>query len=206
MNEYIDFIQANLSERALLEQLAEEAAELAQAALKMIRASSNENPTPVTKDQAYIGIIEECADISNCLNALGYNTLNERLLINYTMQEKQQRWVERIKETQSSEGVSTKREVHMAFTYGCTNCLNRETLWIEKGLEESCNPKLREKSGLPHKPTPFMIKCPKCGAFMYHIATSTQLEKFEPAQIGTNLFINSEEHDCGKPVFNWQGE
>lgn len=98
MADYIDFIRANLSKRAILEQLAEEASELAQAALKMIRASGHENPTPVTPEEAYRNIIEECADVSTCLVALGYNTAKERLLISQTMHEKQQRWVERIKE------------------------------------------------------------------------------------------------------------
>lgn len=104
MPDYIDFIRANLSERALLEQLAEEAAELAQAALKMIRASNHENPTPVTQEEAYIDLIKECADISSCLVALGYNTAKERLLIIQTMHEKQQRWVERIKKERSPDG------------------------------------------------------------------------------------------------------
>lgn len=98
MADYLDFIRANLSERAMLEQLAEEAAELAQAALKMIRASSHENPTPVTPEEAYRNIIEECADISLCLIALGYDTEKDRLLVERTMRVKQQRWVERIKE------------------------------------------------------------------------------------------------------------
>ena len=104
MNEHINFLQAHLSERAMLEQLAEEASELAQAALKMIRATSYENPTTVTLEEAYLNIIEECADISTCLEILGYNTTKERLLIAKTMHEKQQRWVERIKNKNSQEG------------------------------------------------------------------------------------------------------
>ena len=104
MADYINFIRANLSERAILEQLAEESSELAQAALKMIRASNHENPTPVTREEAYIDIIKECADIYSCLVALGYNTAKERLLISQTMHEKQKRWVERIKKERSLDG------------------------------------------------------------------------------------------------------
>lgn len=99
-----------------------------------------------------------------------------------------------------------KRFVHMAFTYGCQNCGKLEVFWIEKGLEEMCNPRLKEKSGLPHKPTPFTIRCPKCGALMYHIATPVRLSEFEPAKVGTNLFINNKQYDHGTPVFNWQGK
>lgn len=100
VNAEIEFIREHLSERAILEQLAEEATELAKASLKLIRACSHENPTPVTPEEAYIGIIEECADISNCLVAMGFDTNKERWLIAKTMREKQQRWVERIKELQ----------------------------------------------------------------------------------------------------------
>ena len=104
MTDYIDFIRANLSERAILEQMAEEAAELAQAALKMIRASSRENPTPVTPEDAYRNIIEEYADISLCLIALGYDTGKDQLLVTQTMNKKQKRWVERIKKERSLDG------------------------------------------------------------------------------------------------------
>lgn len=99
-----------------------------------------------------------------------------------------------------------KRFVHMAFAYMCQDCGETAVLWLEKGLEEMCNPKLKEKSGLPHKPTPFIIRCPKCGGFMRHVATPMMLSEFRAAKVGFNLFINSEKHDCGQPVFNWHGE
>lgn len=101
--------------------------------------------------------------------------------------------------------VEVQRYVHMAFLYACRSCCERHLMWIEKGLEEACNPMLKEKSGLPHKPTPFVIGCPICGGFMQHIATPYYLPKFEPARIGDDLFINDENHDCGKPVFGWNG-
>lgn len=103
------------------------------------------------------------------------------------------------------EKVKVQRYVHMAFLYVCEKCGEQRWMWIEKGLEEACNPMLKEKSGLPHKPTPFVIGCPKCGGFMRHVATPCYLEKFEPAWIGDDLFINDENHDCGKPVFGWDG-
>ena len=106
---------------------------------------------------------------------------------------------------QESKKGKTERLVHMAFMYRCP-CGARRLLWIEKGLEEACNTSLKEKSGLPHKPTPFCIRCPECGQFMNHVFTPFMLEKFEPAKRGDNLFINVEGHECGKPVFNWQGE
>lgn len=48
---------------AMLELLAEESAELSQAALKMARIMRGENPTPVTRMQAEKNLIEEYTDV-----------------------------------------------------------------------------------------------------------------------------------------------
>lgn len=62
---YKDYILDKLDERALLEQLAEEASELSQAALKLIRAKGlNENVTPKTEESVRINLIEEMLDCS----------------------------------------------------------------------------------------------------------------------------------------------
>lgn len=106
---------------------------------------------------------------------------------------------------QPKEKVEVQRYVHMAFVYACPRCGEHRLMWIEKGLEEECNPQLKEKSGLPHKPTPFAIRCPVCGGFMQHVLTPYYLSKFRPARIGDNLFINDENIDCGHPVFDWDG-
>ena len=64
MKEHIKYIQINLTERELLEQLAEEAAELGQAALKLIRAKElSNNPTPVDIDTAAANLLEEMKDV-----------------------------------------------------------------------------------------------------------------------------------------------
>lgn len=52
---------------ALLEQLAEECAELGQAALKMARILRGENPTPMDATKAISNIAEESADVQTCL-------------------------------------------------------------------------------------------------------------------------------------------
>ena len=57
-----------LPETEILAQLAEEAAELAQAALKLRRVLDGTNPTPVTETEARRNLVEECADVLNCLN------------------------------------------------------------------------------------------------------------------------------------------
>ena len=91
MNKYQEYILSVLSERELLEQLAEEASELAQAALKVIRATGmSNNPTQVSKTDACINIEEELHDVLAVASLLG--------LIDYNDDEnpKWQRWAERL--------------------------------------------------------------------------------------------------------------
>ncbi len=63
---------SSLPLRDLLEQLAEESAELGQAALKCIRAYGlNENPTPISEDKALASLKEEANDVLIVLVILG---------------------------------------------------------------------------------------------------------------------------------------
>lgn len=55
---------------AMLEQLAEEATELAHAALKLARIERGENPTPVLKEVAMDHLIEEYTDVVQCAEEL----------------------------------------------------------------------------------------------------------------------------------------
>lgn len=60
---YKDYILDKLDERTLLEQLAEEASELSQAALKLIRAKKlSNNVTPKTEQEAVLALAEEITD------------------------------------------------------------------------------------------------------------------------------------------------
>lgn len=60
MNEYAKYVREELTLRDKLEQVAEEASELSQAALKLIRAlGMSENPTPTTCKQALSDFSEE---------------------------------------------------------------------------------------------------------------------------------------------------
>ena len=52
---------------AMLEQLAEECAELGKAALKMARIIRKDNPTPVTIEQAKENLCEESVDVITCI-------------------------------------------------------------------------------------------------------------------------------------------
>ena len=59
-----------IGEAAMLEQLAEEATELAHAALKLARIERGENPTPVLKEDAMDHLIEEYTDVVQCAEEL----------------------------------------------------------------------------------------------------------------------------------------
>ena len=71
---YLDIVREKLSDPELLAQLAEEAAELAKAALKMRRVMDGANPTPVTFQKAHNNLLEEISDVETCVAALLYNT------------------------------------------------------------------------------------------------------------------------------------
>lgn len=75
-----------LEETEVLAQLAEEAAELAQAALKLRRALDGRNPTPMSEAAARAAVVEECTDVALCLDLLQIET--DRALY----QKKYNRW------------------------------------------------------------------------------------------------------------------
>ena len=79
-------ILETIGEPAVLEQLAEECTELAQAALKLSRILREENPTPVSRKEA------RKQDVMNCLYVHGNVGLNY---------EKLKRWEDRIREGQA---------------------------------------------------------------------------------------------------------
>ena len=90
----IEYICDRLSEGELLAQLAEEATELAHAALKLRRTLSNDNPTPVNHDDATDNLKEEIADILLMLDVLGIDPL--ALEIDMTKAKKLERWARRL--------------------------------------------------------------------------------------------------------------
>jgi len=100
-----DFMQGiirtaeTVPETECLAQLAEEACELSQAALKLRRAMGTGNPTPISIEDAVANLEEEIADVQLCTAVLVYadgriNADN----IERVMNEKTARWLERLKE------------------------------------------------------------------------------------------------------------
>ena len=80
----------------LLAQLAEEASELAQAALKYRRTLSNANPTPVGRKEAENMLLEEIADVKLCLHVAGFEAVRHKIQVNRTISTKAARWLNRL--------------------------------------------------------------------------------------------------------------
>ena len=107
MNNYphkYKYIADNLSEETILRQLAEEAAELAQAALKMCRVLDGTNPTPITERQARNNMLEEIADVQNAFNAYAYKKrIDFSQSVEEIVSEKRYRWEDRLREKEQKE-------------------------------------------------------------------------------------------------------
>ena len=87
----VTVIDRNVPFEAMYEQLAEEAAELAQAALKVSRTIRGENPTPMTQRQAHENVVEELADLAVVCEVIGLEPDKSIML------KKMQRWADRLK-------------------------------------------------------------------------------------------------------------
>lgn len=90
-----DDILEMIGTAALLEQLAEESAELAQAALKMARKIRNEYPTPKSRADCVANLQEEIADVELCISVLPA-ALHDPTEVGRTMAAKHRRWNERL--------------------------------------------------------------------------------------------------------------
>ena len=98
---YMDYILNKLDERTLLEQLAEEASELSQAALKLIRAKGlSENVTPKTEDGVMQNLAEKMMDCSIVMALLSLKDKKIRTAVHHSegVSEnlKWKRWAERL--------------------------------------------------------------------------------------------------------------
>lgn len=97
--EAVEVLCHHLSEAAILEQLAEESSELAQAASKFARKLRGENPTPKTETELAYNLQEEYEDVLNCsfvLHCYRYPEVRDRLAD--CCNTKVIRWAERLEE------------------------------------------------------------------------------------------------------------
>ena len=90
------YIREKLGKSELLAQLAEESAELAQAALKYRRALDGENPTPLSVKAAIDHLVEEIADVELCTALLSMPEDEARK--DTIKRFKTTRWIDRLKE------------------------------------------------------------------------------------------------------------
>ncbi len=102
----IEYIASKLSKEDILCQLAEEAAELAQAALKLRRAITGTNPTPVSADDAKHALNEEIVDVAAAIEVYfasisdNYRQREElEDLVDCIAKNKEKRWAQRLKDT-----------------------------------------------------------------------------------------------------------
>ena len=87
-------IKQHLPQDELLAQLAEECAELSQAALKLRRALTGVNPTPVAAYEARRNLVEEAADVYNVLGLL--LDAEDNAEIYSIIRRKKERWLKRL--------------------------------------------------------------------------------------------------------------
>jgi len=138
----IDYIVNILSTPAILGQVAEEADELGQAALKLQRILMDENPTPVTEPEAKTALIEEIADVFCCLEAIVQKVgISYTLDIDPLIPEKARRWAERILEKlEGVPDINVGDKKPMPLSFGEVKALNGEKVYIA-----AFKPKANEK-------------------------------------------------------------
>lgn len=97
----LEYIVENLSEEDILCQISEEAAELAQAALKLRRAMTQTNPTTVSVKKAADDLMEEYGDtvVAYVVYAVKSNWVDcQNIVVGEIIRDKYNRWAQRIKE------------------------------------------------------------------------------------------------------------
>ncbi len=93
-------LSEQLGHEEALAQLAEEGAELSQAALKLRRVLVGKSPTPVTEADAWLHVQEEIADVLIAAVSVGIDDA----LVSRFVQTKMARWTARVKENSRFSG------------------------------------------------------------------------------------------------------
>lgn len=95
--EAVNLIRSNVSRDNLLCQLAEEAAELSKAALKLRRCIVPGNPARISEKEAETDLMEETADVLLLLNIL--RLTDKKGMISIINRKKLKRWVKSLEGT-----------------------------------------------------------------------------------------------------------
>lgn len=136
-----------LGEPALMEQLAEECSELAQAALKLARKERGENPTPKTLDECFKALIEEMADVKLCIWVV---EASRSFDLRCNCDRKRERWAQRIREARGETPKEKKKTRQSEFLKILPN------VGLEEGVIDVC-PKATEKNAIC-----FRLNCKVC--------------------------------------------
>ncbi len=121
---YRDYVRLKVCSRDLLEQLAEESSELAQAALKLIRADGmSDNPTPVTSCKAMMDLFEEVGDVMMLWDVLGLAGVET------STNEKWERWALRL---------GREDGAHQEIGISIAHLSKLETAKVNPGLTVAC--------------------------------------------------------------------
>ena len=99
MEKNMERVRELLDKPELFCQLAEECQELGKAALKLRRAMTGTNPTPLTETEAWRNLTTEIADVMACLKVLQIPT--DDAMIRGIQEYKMGRWVRRLEEGQA---------------------------------------------------------------------------------------------------------
>lgn len=99
--EMLNYVKENVDFKERLAQLAEEATELAHAALKLRRALDNVNPTPVNPYDAFSNLLEEIDDVVLCIETL--DVMEDISQRRYRKDRKLIRWVKRLKNAKEND-------------------------------------------------------------------------------------------------------
>lgn len=106
----IQYVRDRIPPSEVFAQLAEEAAELSQAASKTARILRGLNPTPVTLSESVDNIEEELADVGLCIDVIQTNLWGDgvtmRTIMDDTKQTKLNRWVCRLRDLYDHKGES----------------------------------------------------------------------------------------------------
>ena len=92
--EKLQYIVDCLPTEELLAQLAEEASELAQAALKLRRVEDGINPARISKEDAIKNLLEEIADVNLSIHLLGFDNKKFEEVCQEIMVQKTDRWAD----------------------------------------------------------------------------------------------------------------
>lgn len=130
-----------LGKPALLEQLAEECSELAQAALKLARKERGENPTPKTLGECFKDLIAEMADVQLCIWVV---EISRGLDLRCHCDWKRERWAKRILEARGETPGEKKKTRQSEFLKMFPNSkarMNKEVIYLcpnSIGAEMNC--------------------------------------------------------------------